>query len=139
MFEIVGPGPLWTRDCGEPGAVWAAQRVPDDHVFVVANRSRIGEIDLNNSDYFMASPNVFSKAQEMGFWKPEDGPFVFHKVYNPVPYGSPHYQQRREWRVFSLLAPSMNFDPYTEWFPFSIKPSKKSVAARFDGYKQRSL
>jgi len=125
VFEIVGPGPLWTPDCGEPGAVWVAQRVPDDHVFVVANRSRIGEIDLSNPDYFMASPNVFSKAEELGFWKPEDGPFVFHKVYNPNPYGWPHYQRRREWRVFSLLAPSLNLDPYADFYPFSVKPDKK--------------
>ena len=36
---------------GKPGAVWCAQRIPDDHVAVCPNESRIGEIDLTNKDY----------------------------------------------------------------------------------------
>ena len=52
-MEIVGPG----KDA--VGAVWAAQRIPDDHVSVVANSSRIGEIDLAKPDCFLASENVF--------------------------------------------------------------------------------
>ena len=40
LMEIVGPG----KDV--VGAVWVARRVPDDHVSVVANAARIGEIDL---------------------------------------------------------------------------------------------
>jgi hypothetical protein len=52
-FEIVGPGK------GKKGAVWVAQRVPDDHIAVNANASTIKEIDLTNPDYFMASENIF--------------------------------------------------------------------------------
>jgi len=126
LFEIMSAGPTWDAKTGENGAVWAAQRIPDDHVSVIANRSRIGEIDLEDPDYFMASGNVFSFAQEMGWWNPEDGPFVFWKAYCPEPYGSRYYQQRREWRVLSLLDPSLTLDPYTdEQYPFSIKPAKK--------------
>jgi Peptidase family C69 len=36
-------------------AVWAAQRVPDDHITAVANQFVIGEIDLNDPTNFMAS------------------------------------------------------------------------------------
>jgi len=126
LFEIAGSGPLWTPGCGKPGAVWAAQRIPDDHVSVIANRSRIGEINLDDSNNFMASENVSSLAEEMGWWKPADGHFSFWKAYCPVPYGAPFYQRRREWRVLSLLAPSLNLDPYAkEQYPFSIKPDKK--------------
>ena len=126
LFEIISAGPTWDAKSGEPGAVWVAQRIPDDHVSVIANRSRIGEIDLENPDYFMASENVFSFAQEMDWWNPEDGPFVFWKAYCPEPYGSRHYQQRREWRALSLLDPSLDLDPYAEeHYPFSIKPGKK--------------
>ena len=53
-----------------PGAVWCAQRIPDGHVGVSANRSRIGEVDLADTDHFMASPNIFSLAQEHGWWDP---------------------------------------------------------------------
>ncbi len=43
-MEIVGPG------TGEIGAVWVAQRVPDNHISVNANASTIKEIDLDNTD-----------------------------------------------------------------------------------------
>jgi dipeptidase len=55
-FEIHGPGK------GKKGAVWAAQRVPDDEIGVSANAGRIREIDLSKSDYFMASANVTALA-----------------------------------------------------------------------------
>jgi dipeptidase len=126
LFEIAGPGPLWEPGSDLAGAVWVAQRIPDDHVSVIANRSRIGEIDLDNPDYFMASENVKSLAQEMGWYNPEEGPFSFWKAYCPEPYGGRFYQQRREWRALSLLAPSLNLDPYAEeHYPFSVKPDEK--------------
>ena len=56
-FEVLGPGK------GKVGAVWAAQRVPDDHISVNANASRIRRIDLNDKDFFMASKNVYSLAE----------------------------------------------------------------------------
>jgi len=58
VFEIMPVGALWVPQSGKPGAVWCAQRVPDDHVCVCPNESRIGEIDLNDPDYFMASSNA---------------------------------------------------------------------------------
>ena len=61
-FEIMGAGPL------EKGAVWAAVRIPDDHVGISANICRISEVDLKNPDRYMASENVFQLAQDMGWW-----------------------------------------------------------------------
>ncbi|MFZ2782610.1 MAG: C69 family dipeptidase [Rectinemataceae bacterium] len=121
VFEIVGPGPLWTADSETPGAVWVAQRVADDRIFVSANRSRIGEIDLSKPDWFMASPNIFETAKTYSFW---DGKtvFRFNDVYAPK---DTFYNSRREWRVFSILAPSRNFDAWAKRYPFSVKPDKK--------------
>ena len=73
IFEIMPVGTLWTRESGQPGAVWCAQRIPDDHVSVCPNESRIGEIDLKNNDYFMASPNVVSFAIEQKFYDAKSG------------------------------------------------------------------
>jgi dipeptidase len=56
QFEIFGAGPL------QKGAVWAAERVPDDHVGISANIPRIGEINLKDPDQFMASDNVLQVA-----------------------------------------------------------------------------
>lgn len=116
VMEIVGPG----KD--QVGAVWAAQRVPDEHVSVVANSARIGEIDLSKPDFFMASENVIQFAQQHGYWDPSGGrPFRFFEAYNPD--GRTSFScTRREWRVLDLLAPSLKLHPNSNVFPFSVKP-----------------
>lgn len=116
-FEILGPGK------GKVGAVWAAVRIPDDQIGVSANAHRIRQLDLKNKDFYLASENVFSLAQEMGWWDPKDGhPFEFCYAYaNRTSMGS----RRREWRVLSLLAPSLNLDANAENYPLSVKPDKK--------------
>ncbi|CCU84492.1 Peptidase U34 dipeptidase [Mesotoga infera] len=124
LFEICGPGPFWSPGSEEPGAVWVAQRIPDDHVLVHANRSRIGEIDLENTDYFMASPNVYSTALELELWDGQE-PFLFYAAYGPK---NAFYNTRREWRVLDLLAPSLELDPWAERYPLSVKPDKKVSA-----------
>jgi len=116
VLEIVGPG----KD--KIGAVWVAQRVPDDHIFVGANGSRIRQIDTENPDYFMYSENVFEVAKENGWWKPEDGPLEFCYAYADR---NSLATRRREWRVFDLVAPSLKLDPNSENYPFSVKPDEK--------------
>lgn len=117
-FEVVGPGK------GKKGGIWAAQRVPDDHVSCNANASTIKEIDLDNPEYFMASDNVFDVAKENGWWKPEDGPFKWNYAYAPNSRNS-FAARRREWRIFDMLAPSLNLDPNAQDYPFSVKPDEK--------------
>jgi len=105
-FEILGPGK------GKIGAVWAAVRIPDDQIGVSANAHRIRQLDLQNRDYYMASENVHSLAQEMGWWDPKSGrPFEFCYAYADR---NSLYCRRREWRVLSLLAPSLRLDPNAE-------------------------
>jgi dipeptidase len=116
-FEIVGPGK------GKTGAVWVAQRVPDEHISVNANASTIKEIDLNNPDYYMASENIFSVAKAYGWWN-ENQTFSFCHVYAPESRES-IAARRREWRVFDLVAPSLKLDPNDKDYPFSVKPDEK--------------
>ena len=117
QLEILGPG----KD--KTGSVWAAQRVPDNHISVNANASRIMEINLSDADYFMASTNVFSVAEENGWWIKEQEPFRFCYAYAPESRTS-LASRRREWRVLDLAAPSLHLDPYAENYPFSVKPDK---------------
>jgi len=133
VFEIMPVGPLWTPKSGKPGAVWCAERVPDDEVSVCPNESRIGEIDLNKPDYFMASPNVISLAVDMGVYNPKSGqPFNWKKAYNPtsVSAANTNGSRVRLWRFLDLVAPSQKFSPETlnEDLPFSVKPDKKLSA-----------
>lgn len=130
IFEIMPVGPLWTPKSGKPGAVWCAQRVPDDEVSVCPNESRIGEIDLNRPDYFMASPNVISCAIENGLYDPKSGqPFNWKKAYSPINESAQSSQGRyqRLWRFFDLVAPSLKLSPSTPNMdlPFSVKPDRK--------------
>ncbi len=126
IFEVCGGGALWNKDSTTPGAHWAAQRLPDDEVFVGANRARIGVIDFNDTDNFMISTDLTVLPEQMGWWKQGED-FDFAKIFNPEPYGAPFYQARREWRAFSLLAPSQTFPILDEYgaYPFSIKADKK--------------
>jgi dipeptidase len=130
IFEIMPVGPLWTPKAGKPGAVWAAQRVPDDHVAVCPNESRIGEIDLGSPDYFLASAHAESFAVEAGLYDPKSGkPFNWKRAYSPAEGSAASSEGRRSrmWRFFDLVAPSKKFKAETlnMDFPFSVKPDAK--------------
>lgn len=117
-FEVVGPGK------GKLGAIWVAQRVPDEHIAVNVNASTIKEINLDDPDHFMASENIFQVAIDSGWYRPEEGAFSWCYVYAPESRTT-LASRRREWRVFDLLAPSLKLDPNMENYPFSVKPDKK--------------
>ena len=128
FFEIMGPGR------GKKGAVWAAVRIPDDEVAVSANAPRIRRVDLKDPANYMASANIYSLAEELGWWSPKSGePFEFCTVYGTRnALGS----RRREWRALSRLAPSLRLDPNAEHYPLSVKPEKKlSVKDVFDIFR----
>jgi dipeptidase len=140
LMEIFGPGENWTPESGKPGGVWCAQRIPDGEVGCTANRSRIGKVDPENRDMFMASPNLHSLAEELGFWKKGE-PFVWHEV-----YGDPGsaFNCLREWRALSLAAPSLGLkatgDALVDRYPFSVKPDEPLTVQRLqsimrDGYE----
>lgn len=114
QMEIYGEGP------DKIGGVWAAQRIPDDHVGISANISRVAELDLKNKDYYMASENVFDVAKKFKLWDGK-GKFKFWKVYG-------NYKTNftiRDYYVLSTVAPSLNLKFDSEELPFSVKAEKK--------------
>jgi dipeptidase len=115
-LEILGSG----KD--QVGSIWVAQRVPDGEVGVNANASRIRSIDLKNKDFFMASENIYQVALDSGWCKSKED-FEFCYAYSPESRTT-LASRRREWRVLSLIAPSLNLDPNAENYPFSVKPDK---------------
>jgi len=121
-FEIMGAGPM------ETGAVWAAVRIPDGHVGVSANIPRISAMDLEDADHYMASENVHTLAEEMGWWDPDGGEeFKWWKAYgNADREGNPRPPySTREFFILSTLAPSLNLTMDMEELPFSVKPDEK--------------
>ncbi len=130
VFEILPVGPLWTPDSGKPGAVWCAQRVPDDQVSFCPNESRIGEIDVKDKANFMASANAVSFAVEQKLFDPDKGePFSWKRAYSPTPGSAADSQARRGrlWRLYDLVAPSKKYAaeiPNMD-LPFAVKPDQK--------------
>lgn len=123
IFEIQGEGP------DKVGAVWAAQRIPDDEVGVSANVSRIGKLDLKNKDMFMASENVKSVALKMGLWEGKEE-FSFWKAYS----GGNYFNEQKNYSVRELfimqqLAPNAGFNDQMTELPVSFRPERKVSVA----------
>jgi len=118
VLEIFGPGQEWNYG-KEHGAVWVARRIKDNEVFVSANRARIGKIEEED----ITSSNIYSLAKELKLWNGGEE-FLWYEVYG-IDQGK--YSGLREWRIFSLLAPSEHLSPEEERYPFSIKidPNEK--------------
>jgi dipeptidase len=112
-FEIAGAG------TDEKGALWCAQRIPDDHVGISANISRISDVDFNNPDFFMTSSDLRERSKKLKLWDGKS-PFKFYQVIS----GRKPYS-RREHFVLSTIAPSLNLTDDMEELPFSVKPEKK--------------
>ncbi len=140
-MEVCGVGTDWTPGSGRPGAIWAARRVGDDQVVVIANHFRIREIDTKSPD-MLASSNSMKEAVDRGWYDPKSGkPFVWSEVYSPaIREGS----LSRMWLIYSTVAPSYKAWPrramreaagpgtlYAQpiegdaFYPFSVKPEKK--------------
>lgn len=122
-FEVFGEG----KD--NIGGVWAAVRIPDDHIGVSANIPRISTLDLKDTDHYMASDNVFDVAKKLGYWNGKDT-FKFWKAYGgPSRNGTWKAFSIREFFVLSNFAPSLNLQYDSEELPISVKPDKKISVA----------
>lgn len=117
-FEVFGEG----KD--KIGGVWAAVRIPDDHVGVSANISRISTLNLKDKDNYMASENVFDVAKKLGYWDGKE-PFKFWKAYSGKNYsGEWKSFSTREYFILNTLAPSLQLKYESEELPISVKPDK---------------
>ena len=125
VFEVTGTGSNGTtgedetsgKFCSRPGALWAAQRVPEEHVAVVANSMTIGLLPdcsvtrckKSKSGRFYSTRNfIFSSSinritTELGLWR-EGKPFEWRSIMSSTPEGHPLYAALRMWRVYSRVA-----------------------------------
>ena len=142
VLEMFSVGTDWVPGSGKPGVIWAAQRVPDDHIAIVPNWSIIKEIDLSRPEWFKASSNYMQEAIDRGWYDPETGaPFIWQKAYSPVPR---EWSVGRFWLFFHMYAPSAKnwpdktmtnayrgYDSYHQYiedisiYPFSVKPDSQ--------------
>ena len=103
--------------------LWCAVKLPEDHVFIGCNMAKIRNIDLDDEENVMHSPNLVSFAVEQGWYDDDCGePFNPADVYNARTEG---YWNPREWRATDILAPSLGVEPYQAHYPLFVKPEKK--------------
>ena len=140
VFEVFGVGPDWNPESGKPGAIWAAQRLPEDAATIVPNWSIIKEIDAKDKDNFMVSDNYKQEAIDRSWYDPGSGkPFIWQDAYSPLPV---EYATGRFWLFHQTFAPNfadwpdrfIEDDPYkgikpyfqtvepVSFYPFSVKP-----------------
>ena len=113
VFEVYG------------GTAWVAMRVPDDCVFVAANRARIDYLIENDPDNCQYNPNIKQIAIENGLWNGE-GEFRPNDVFCPNAVENMGCTLR-EWRAITLLNPELygDLDPWgdPDDYPLFVKPS----------------
>jgi dipeptidase len=124
ILEMVGKG------AKGHGAVWVAQRIPDDCVSAHANQARITTFPLDKPDECMFAPDVISFAREKGYFNGNNKDFSFSDTYNPLEYVALRACEARVWSFFRKIDPAM--DKYISYvkgetkerMPLWIKPVK---------------
>jgi len=103
--------------------LWCAFKLDDDEVFVSANAARIRDIDFNDEENVMHSPNIISFAVDHGWYNPDSGePFRPADIYAPSNW---IYSTRRVWRALDLVTPSLNLSSHELEYPQTVVPDKK--------------
>ncbi|MGV8962970.1 MAG: dipeptidase [Candidatus Saccharimonadaceae bacterium] len=125
VMELIGKG------VGNKGAVWVAERIPDDCVSAHANQARIQQFPLADSKNCIYSPDVISFAREKGYYSGNDTDFSFAQAYAPLDFGALRFCEARVWSFFNHVNKDMaKYVTYakgetTDPMPLYIKPDKK--------------
>ena len=125
---IADPNEAWVVSMAR-GQHWVAQRVPDNEVVVLANVNIIGEVNLQDTINFLASPDLIEYAIGRGWYDPESGkPFNYKNAYSipgkgwfDIEYGC----DARQWRGQCLVTGKDIPLPVKENLPFSVKANRK--------------
>jgi len=105
------------------GKHWLAERVPDDEVAMVANTYAVHQVDLEDHNYFLASPDIIDYAVSRGWYDSErDGEFDFAFVYSDPAAASDSGNIGRQWAGLRYVTDSFEFG---QALPFSVRPNRK--------------
>ncbi len=101
------------------GAIWVAKRIPDDHIYINANTSRISTVDFSDSQNTLYSKDLKERMKYLGLWDGKEEFKLYKMVSNQKSFGT------REYFLMNKLAPSLGLKFDSEEIPFSIKPDVK--------------
>ena len=125
IMEMIGKGPK------NKGAVWVAQRIPDDCIAAHANQARITTFPFDDRNNCLYSVDVIAFAREQGYFKGKNKDFSFSDTYAPLDYGALRACEARVWSFFRQVNPDMEkYITYikgetVDRMPLWIKPAKK--------------
>lgn len=128
---VADPDEAWAfqilSDPSGTSAIWAAKRLPDTDVTVVANMYTIRVVDPDDKNNYILSPNLFDIAWKQG-WLKAGEPLDFTLVYSGGEYSHKYYSGRRMWGAFRRAARSLTLPDeyedirYKPVYPWSVKP-----------------
>lgn len=134
ILEMIGKGP------GNKGAVWVAQRIPDDCVSGHANQARITTFPFDDKNNCLYSEDIIAFAREKGYFKGKNSEFSFSDTYAPLDYSALRICEARVWSFFRQVNPEMEkYITYVkgetaERMPLWIKPAFKISAQNVKEY-----
>ncbi len=126
-YIICDPDEGWLF-CVVNGKHWLAQRVGDERIAMVANTYTVRQVDLSDTNNFLASDDIIEYAVKRGWYDPkENKPFDFAAVYaNPRAASNPS-NSGRQWAGLQYVA-DKPIEPGLD-LPFSVAPRGK-IGAR---------
>lgn len=144
-FSIADPNEVWIMEmvgkgANNKGAVWVAQRIPDDCVSAHANQARITTFPFDDKNNCLYAEDVIAFAREKGYFKGKNKDFSFSDTFAPLDYVALRACEARVWSFFRKLDPAM--DKYisyvkgetAERMPLWIKPTFKLTAQKLKEY-----
>ncbi len=114
-LNIVGPGEAWQLQMAR-GRHYVARRVRDDEVAIIANTFSIREVDPDDRENIICSPDLIAYAIERGWYDPAGGePFDFARAYAPERNHTSPSNTDRQWNMARLL---------NEDFPLTLEDAR---------------
>lgn len=120
-YCIADPNEAWMLSVVN-GKRFVAKRIPDDAVAVIPNYYTITDVDLNDRENVIASPDLITYAEKRGWYDPkQDGKFSFRKAYGSIQSLRHPVNMGRMWAGYRLL--SEKEAEYGQELPWAFIPS----------------
>ena len=132
-FSIADPNEVWLMELigkgkVEKGAVWVAQRIPDDCIAAHANQARFTTINFKDKENWMWSKDVVSFARKQGYFEGKDKDFNFQEAYAPYDFSGLYVCEARVWSFFRKFSGDMD-----KYFDFASGKTFVETGGKYAG------
>ena len=133
-FSIADPNEVWLMELigkgkVEKGAVWVAQRIPDDCIAAHANQARFTTINFKDKENWMWSKDVVKFARKQGYYTgKKDEDFNFQEAYAPYDFSGLYVCEARVWSFFRKFSGDMD-----KYFDFASGKTFVETGGKYAG------